>query len=34
MKPLFDTPWTFTMDGLGKITELSGTEKLDAVSLK
>ncbi len=34
MKPLLDTPWIFTMNGLGKITEISGTEKLDAAALE
>ena len=34
MKPLLDTPWIFTMNEQGKITEMSGTEKLDAAALE
>ena len=34
MKPLLDTPWIFTMNEQGKITEMSGTEKLDTAALE
>jgi len=33
MKALLDTPWDFTMNQQGKITEVGGTEKLDAAAL-